>query len=282
MKNQTILFIASAMFVASINASAQDVASAKMPVATPIAYTFIQPEVETLPSDMKPMNFDKTGCEITFIVKGEDLLSIPNDALNITSITSGDGKDLSKDRRGRDAWKFNAFFAKISENGNYARFSIFVPTEIPQTIPVINGTFAVKAASGVKTETLTFKTDEKGKEQKLGSFTFAIEDDADDNDDDNDGGVFTTSGNFFSFSGGTFQSDKSFKINMKGDNTIVSEIKIVAGGRTIKTQGHSSFSINNRRPQTAYSFASAPSTPEFTLSVTYYEEVKEVVYKIGK
>ena len=247
MKNQNILIIASAMFVASINASAQEAKPAETPAAKPIQYVFTTPDAVKLPFDVKPMGPDKVGCEITFLVTGENLTGIEDDAVNITSITAGGGKDITKNSRGRDAWKLDTFRKKVSQDGKYATFSVFVETETPLTSPNINGTVTVKTSGEVKTETLTFETTQKGAEQKAGPLTFAIDD------------------------------YKSFQIRMKGNKNLISEIKIIAGGKTIKQQGWSGFN-----DQWTYTFSSAPTTPEFTLSVSYFDDVKDVVYKIGK
>ena len=245
MKKLLVFPLVAAMLGGAATASAQNEKLA----AKPIVYTFVMPEVETLPFNLKPMGVEKTGCQITFLLAGNGLTDIGRDAVSITSITAPDGKDISKNSRGRDAWEFNSFSANVSDDGKQAVFTIFVATEKPLTTPAINGSVTVKAAGATKTETVTFKTADMGKEQKAGPFTFACE-----NDDDDD-----------------------FQIIMKGDRSLVSEMKVTAGGREIKQQGF--FGFNN---QTTYSFASAPTTPEFTLTVTYYTELRDVVYTIGK
>jgi len=243
--------------------------------AKPVRYLFNLPDIEGLPQGliMNSWGNEKAGCEITYLIAGENISAIEEKSVSITSITTKDGKDLSKDTRGRAAWKLGPF-PKASDDGSYAVFSLFVPIEGAMTVPIVKGSITVKAAGKTETQTLTFKTANKGVEQKTGPFTFAVADDAKDGDDDTMRG--------FGFGG--------FGITMTGDMNLIADISINAGGRTIKRQGH--MSINNQttkdgkldlsKQTTTYQFASAPRTPEFTLTVTYFTDMRDVPVAIGQ
>ena len=255
---RTLLF--SALFLTALCAAAQNEGL----TAKPIRYTFNLPDIEKLPQNLRPMgiNNDRAGCDITYLITGSNLAELDRDSINITSITTKDGKDISKDSRGRAAWKFDGFFAKISDDGKYATFSIFVPLEgATLMLPTVKGTITAKTAGKTETATLTFKTAEKGKEQKAGPFSFAIADKAKKGDDMMMGFGFGQDG---------------FGMSMKGDGSLIAEIVITAGGKKIKKNGH--MSSGN---QTTYLFESVPATPEFTLTVTYFADMKDVPVTIG-
>ncbi len=215
--------------------------------AKPLQYTFTLPAIEALPFDVKPFGAsDKPGCEITYLVIGNGLTDIDRDSIQIDAIATKDGKDLSKDNRGRASWKLSGF-TKVSDDGKYATFSIFVATENPMTIPTIKGSITAKSAGKTETKTLTFKAADKGVEQKAGPFTFAI------------------------------SKEDDFGILMKGDRGLVTELTINAGGKVIKKQGYFGSPTT-----TAYQFADTPTTPEFTLSVTYFTDQQNLKVTIGQ
>ena len=241
---KTALF-ASALLISAINcAFAQNTGLAAKAIQYTCVYSL--PEASGLPFSVKPMNAEKTGCEITYLVEGNNLTGIDTDSVRIESIMSKAGDDLSKDKRGRSTWRIGSF-PKIDDDGKYATFSLFVATEAPMTIPAPKGTISIKTANKIETQTLTFKTNEKGNEQKAGPFIFSISDDV------------------------------GFSIRMKGDGSLISEISINAGGKNIKKQGH--WSMNNI---TSYSFATTPTTPEFTLSVSYFAETSDITVTFGE
>ena len=249
--------LVSALLLTALCASAQNEGL----TAKPIRYTLNLPGMEGLPPNLKPMgiNSDKAGCEVTYLITGSNLADIDRDAITVTSITTKDGKDISKDSRGRASWKYDGFFAKVSDDGKYATFSIFVAIEgTTLMIPNIKGTINAKVAGKTETQTLTFKITEKGKEQKAGPFTFAIADKAKKDD-------------MMGF------GQEGFGMTMKGDKNLITEITINAGGKNIKQNGWMGFDN-----LITYNFASAPTTPEFTLTVTYFTDMKNVPVTIGQ
>jgi hypothetical protein len=238
------LLLIPALFLGFLPASAQNT----QVVAKPIQYTFTMPDAVGLDFKLKPMNAgETTGCEIFYLVTGNNLTEVDRDSINITSVTTRDGKDISKDNRGRPTWKIGAF-PRVSDDGKQAVFSIFIATEASLAAPAIKGGVNIKSAGKTETETLTFKTADKGKEQKAGPVTFAIDKDDDD-----------------------------FGIVMKGDRSLISEISITAGGKKIKQNGY--MGMNNK---TTYSFASEPNTAEFTLSISYSADLKNVPVTLGQ
>ncbi len=64
---------------------------------------------------------------------------------------------------------------------------------------------------------------------------------------------------------------------MTGDRSLITEIAIEAGSKKIKQVGYQS--MNN---ETAYLFETAPTTPEFTLSVSYFTDMKTAPVMIEK
>jgi len=257
-KRKLFFSLLPALLAAALCATAQDGGL----TAKPIRYTFNLPDIEKLPQNIRPMgiNNDKAGCDITYLITGSNLAELDRDSITITSITTKDGKDISKDSRGRAAWKFDGFFAKISDDGKYATFSIFVPLEgTTLMLPTVKGTLTAKTAGKTETATLTFKIADKGKEQKAGPFTFAVADTSKKND------------------GMMGFGPEGFGMTMKGDGSLVTEIVINAGGKKIKKNGH--MSSGN---QATYYFESAPTTPEFTLTVTYFADMKDVTVTLGQ
>jgi hypothetical protein len=297
MKNTLLISIAAALLAGIVSASAQEAASAPQAsaqgaasvAAAPIQYAFNLPKIEGLPMNLRPMGEDKIGCKITYLVAGNGITEIVSDSLKIESITSKDGKDISKNNRGRDAWSMDRF-PRISDDGKLATFSIFVATDAPTVMPNIKASLNMKSADRTETARLAFKTSEKGKTQKAGPLTFSvakntsggsgmfsfdsiitissIDGEDDGEDDDKDGGEEEEEED---------DDDDDFNILMKGDISLVAEIKLEAGGKTISRSGHMSF--NNK---TTYSFSSKPATPDFTLVVTYFADIADTKITIGK
>ena len=255
------------LFAAVHCASAQETGL----VAKPIEYT-----LNVQPLDHVPFGLMRSsapiGCGVTYLVSngnmtanedqqtlvgmfhdniitGDGITAINGDSIVIDSITDNDGKNLALDDRGLTTWKFAS--SHVSRNGSCATFTIFVATEAPFTIPNIKGFVNATIMDKTQTQTqiLTFKTDEKGQEQKAGPLSFS-----------------------------NYKNPYSeFSIQVKGNLQLVRKIEVNAGGKIIKQKGSS-----GSPGVTTYEFDSAPKTPEFTLSVTYYTDMKEVSVPFGQ
>jgi hypothetical protein len=264
-----------ALLLTALCAPAQDGG----PVAKPLQYTFNLPSIEELPKSMRYSRYENIGCEITYLVVCDGLVSIDSDSIKITSITSKDGKDLPlKGNFGRNSWNYKGSTASSTDRNPCITFSVFFPTETPMEVPVVKGTITAKVAGMLEAQVLNFKTAEKGVAQKAGPFTFAM---ADDTKEDADGNV-----NLRLFGG---DRKGGFKMTMEGDGSLIKDITINDGGKTIRQMGHSSFFTQTTRngqadanKQTIYSFFPAPTAPEFTLTVTYFSEMLDVPVTLGQ
>jgi len=277
-----------ALLLAAFCASAQD----KEVSAKPIQYTFNLPSIDALPKHMRYSRYENIGCEITYFVVCDGLVSIEHDSLTITAVTDKDGKDISKDTRGRDAWKSKGASTTTTDGNTYATFSIFVPTGAPMEVPVVKGTITAKVAGKTEAQFLNFKTAEKGVAQKAGPFTFAIADDTKEDAEDN--------ANLRIFRGGKMdgRAGGGLDITMEGDRSMIKDVTLNDGGKTLRAMGMGStrmssstsfFSQTTKNGQTdttkqttTYSFFPAPTTPEFTLTVTFYTEMLDVTIALGQ
>ena len=250
------------------------------PVAKPLQYTFNLPTIAELPQHVRSMRYESIGCEITYLVVCDGLVSIDTDTLKITSITSKDGKDLPlTDSRGLKSWKFRGSSMTGSDRNPCITFSVFFPTEAPMEVPVVKGTLTAKVADKTEVQFLNFKTAEKGVAQKAGPFTFAIAEDDKDNAD----------GNRRVGGGGR---DDRFQMIMDGDRRLIKEITIKDGKSTIRSlagflngkntvRSTAGFPMGTNQ-QTLYTFFSVPTTPEFTLTVTFYTDMKDMPITLGQ
>ncbi|MCL1887952.1 MAG: hypothetical protein FWF96_03665, partial [Kiritimatiellaeota bacterium] len=239
--------------------------------ATPVQYTLVMPEAECVRESGIWIPHDKTGCEINYAIKGNGLVDVDQESLAITSITSRDGRDLSKDKNGQPTWRLVTHATQLSRNRDYANIKVFVATDEPLEIPVVKGSVTCFCADNPLTETVDFATDEKEVEKQLGPLAFSI---PDDKDKSTLGGAIR-----FTFNNQTVMKvGDAFFILMKGDRTLVTQIKIISGDQEFNSVG-SMFTDNQT---TYYRFAAKPETPEFTLSVTYYTDMREVVCAIGE
>ena len=245
MKKRSLL---PALFTAVLCASAQEAGL----VAKPIRYAFNTQNLADLPMGVRLHTAgDTIGCEVTYLVMGDGLTAINHDSIDIHSITDKDGKDLARDYRGLATWKFGQF-PVISDDNAYAFFSIFVATDDPLTVPHIKGSIhaATVNKTKIQTETLTFNTAGKNQGQKIGPFSFSIHE----------------------------SPLYAFAIRMKGNrHLLVDGIKVNAGGKAVKQNGWGA-----SPGETTYQFDDAPKTPEFTLSVSYYTEMKDVTVTFGQ
>jgi hypothetical protein len=288
------IVLISIMLGGSIASLAQ---SNAVPVATPLQYTLTLPTVKDAPFDvtLRLGGDNKPGCKITYLVSGENIISIDKDSVKIDSVTGSDGKDLSKNSRGRASWSFDSAH-NVSDDGGHAFFSIFVDTESGAGIPNIKGSIGAKVARKPETKTLAFKTGEKGQAQDAGPLSFSVADKATDIGKPGEqsfersflSASFTSSFNGSSrsrkFSSSTsssssFDDDEvnDFGILMEGDKRLVKEISINDGGKKIKQRG-----FRNSGDQTVYSFSKAPAAPEFTLTVTYLDDIQDVEIVFGE
>ena len=230
-----------ALLLAVLCASAQDNAF----VATPITYTFFLTDDE---------NFcdNGMGCQITYGITGENIAEIERDSRRITSITDENGKDLLAYNRGGPKWNLGP---TVYNDGKRAEFHVFIATKSPLVLPKIAGTINVRTASQLETQTLTFKTADKGVEQTAGPFTFFIYDES------------TRAHRF---------ANDIFTMVIQGDYNLLKEVAIIADGEKIRSGSHTP-----EKGKTYYYFNEAPATAEFTLSVTYHADMQVVPVRFG-
>ena len=201
------------------------------------------------------------GCEITYGITGDNMVSIDTKAIKVTSIFSGSGKDMLEDKEGwgHTSWKCDG---RASWSDKRGEFAIFVTTPFsfimadPQDKLILKGTVPVRTATKFETETLTFKTSEIGKEQKIGPLAFFI---ADPNK---------------MWRG----HDDKIGICVNGDENLIKEMMVIVGNRKIE----SNYTTNTKDNPIVRLFDVVPIPPEITLSVTYYTDMKEVVVPFGQ
>jgi hypothetical protein len=255
---------------AALAAPAQDAAG---PVAIPVKCTYRY--IDTQPKEPQTrFAFDpfekKTGCLITYLIAYENIKEIDTSSIAVTSITTGDGTEMPlKDSKGNPSWKSDgATHTYLGGKDAHILFTLFIPTDpgfifaTPKKAINVKGTISVTTGGEkTETETLTFKTAEKGQEQTAGPFTFSIPG-ADDH------------------MTGFLKRQSHFVIQVEGDTKLIKDIFLTAGGQKITSQG--SGSLGERPKRIVYIFASAPATPEFTLTVSYYTDGKTLTVPFGE
>jgi len=255
------------LLAAALCATAQDEAV----VAKPVKYTcvFSEPDAEGLSGNGIWGN--GTGCQIDYLVTLDGITEIDSKSLTVFSLTTRDGKTLPKDYRGRGSKWSKGQGIEVANTGSRngkgdTTISIFVPTEEPLTVPVINGTINAKVGGETATQTLTFKTADNGAKQEAGPFTFAVGVDAGDND-------------FKRLHDAGFP----FAISITGDRNQIKSLTIEdADGKALQNRGTSSYSVGKGKPKTTYNYSSAPTTPEFFITVTYFTDLREVPITFGQ
>jgi hypothetical protein len=257
-----------ALLFPTLCATAQDEELGEALTAKPIQYTctYTLPEAKDLFSGGKIRFFNDrgTGCEITYVITDGNLMDIDKESLEITSVTTEDGKDItafalgarSRNHAYANAIQYHNFSYSPfgTDQKEYTTFSFFVATETPLIIPKVKGFATAKVAKSAEFANLTFKTDEKGQEQAVGTLTFSVAEDR----------------------GGDFGGNR-FGITLKGNMSLIKSMSLSAGGKTLRSAGHSS-----SNDQGTYYFSPVPTTPEVILSITYYTDIQDIPIILGQ
>jgi len=255
--------------VVAVNVSAQNEGIVVEPIQFHYEHTVTLPSADDLPVIFRHWNWNntKTGCKITYVAKGKNIIDITTNAFTVTSITSKDGKDLLEDKDGwglvssweillnesrtSNWYKLLRFKNEIPNDLSYVSFTLFVTTPTPMLHPNVKGTVNIRVAGKIETETLTLKADEKGKEQKVGPLTLSVSD-----------SKFNANG---------------LEVSVRGDGSLLSNLTLMADGKKSEQYGSSSSSFLS-----TYTFRFVPGASEYTLSVSYFADIKEVAVPFGE
>ena len=292
MKNTLFPACVIALFCSGAGVFAQYEEQGELPSAQLVRYSFKMPNAENLPRNYSGFMPGEIGCEITYLLEGENFIHIPRDALEITSINNSDGEDISVDGDGLPTWKHETSSGGVSDDRKKAVVSVFVRTFGPITVPVPRGYVTVKTARSIKTETVTMRTGDVGKKSNVGPFvvahttgegmwgksvldTFAEAEPVDSGDlgenaDDLPDPLF---------------SSGEFRVHITGPVDLLTifnnqpdlkSMEIGAGEKTVKFNG--GVGLDDFK---MFKFPYTPNTKTFTLTLSYYDDVGEVVYKLG-
>ena len=204
--------------------------------------------------------FYNLGFEITYLVEASDLIGFKKDSLSITSITTADGKDLSKKHNGKPSYEIGSF-PKTTDDGKYGFFQVKVSENQFGKLDNLKilGTIVALTGSDRQTKTLTMKLSETKIEEVAG---LKISLNAPMNNKAN---------NDHPFSGGN-----SLGVQVDGDFTKVADLTVLDGTSKLNTQG-SSWS-NTRK---TYDFAK-PAGDTVTIEVNYWNKSDTITVAIGK
>jgi hypothetical protein len=199
------------------------------------------------------------GCEVTYAIAGGNIVNIDRNSLHVSTIIGENGNNLRMQVNGPDGIVYAPVCHETRNNdgGKNATFSVFVRTLLPMTLVKFTGTINVLTADKTETKTLAFKNEDKGVEQTAGPLSFAIKDDVGDD------GLAKMTGSNFAFV-------------MKGDNNLVKEMTLTANGREVRNRA---IAGDQEKATYYYDFPTVPA--EFTLTVTYYTDAKEVSVRFG-
>lgn len=118
---------------------------------------------------------NKPGFEISYLIEGEDLIGVKKNSLEIKSIMTGRGKDISKKRNGKIAYDMGSF-PKASDDGKYCVFSIEVDdaSQFGKVEQIkVNGSIVALLGTKREDKTVEVNVNEK-KETKAGLFSIQV------------------------------------------------------------------------------------------------------------
>lgn len=205
----------------------------------------------------RPMGYE-LGVNISYLVEGEDLIGFKEDSLNVTAITTADGKDISKKRNGKPAWKQGSF-PKITDDGKYGIFSIEISENAFGKTDglLVNGSVVALTGSDRQTKKFTFKLSE-AKVEEVGGLKISLT-----------GAKKSTEKEGF-FGGG------GFGVQVSGDIAKVAEVGMSEGETKIDRQG-SHWSGSQR----TWNFAK-PAGDTVSVEITWWNKLAPVTVSLGK
>jgi len=206
-----------------------------------------RPAGEELPFDVKPMGYEP-GAKLSFLVRGENLVAIKDDSVEIKSFKLGDGREWSRTRSGKANWEQESF-SKVSEDGKLGSFTVKFPGDLLGTLEGASLEGTVTAVTGSKSEEKKIELTAGDKTlQPLGPFEISA----------GEGGKGI-------FGGG----DNGTSITLKGDHKAVVEITVTDGGAKLDNNGSSSFNDSK-----TYHFDKAKGE-KLAVTVRYWTDLKE-------
>lgn len=199
---------------------------------------------DKVPFSVKPMNH-AYGAKLAFLIEGEDLVAIPDDALTMTKMAASDGSELAPLKGRAAAWE-QASFPKISDDGTVGSFGVEIRGDLMGRLEgaTLEGTITVR--TGAETEEAQKSLTLGGDSEKFGELAISAE------------------------SSEGFGGTPSLSVEVKGDHESIVEIKAIAEGKELDSNG-ASWSGQ----QKTYNFE-ATDAEEIEVKVSYWTNLKEI------
>ncbi len=208
----------------------------------------------------RPMGYE-LGVKIAYLVEGEDLIGFKDESLNITSITTADGKDISKKRNGKAAWKQDSF-PKTTDDGKYGIFAIEISeSAFGKTDGLtVNGSIVALTGGDRQTRKVTFKISD-AKVEDVGGLKVSLT-----------GGKKSAEKEspFGGFGGG------GFGVQVSGDIAKVADLAMFEGDNKLDRQGS-----HWSGTQKTWNFAK-PAGDTVTVEISWWNKLAPVTVTIGK
>jgi hypothetical protein len=215
-----------------------------------------RPAGEELPFDVKPMGYEP-GVKLSFLVKGENMVSFKDDSVEIKAFTLGDGRQWARTRSGKANWKQESF-AKVGEEGTLGSFTVSFPGDLFGAVEgsSIEGSIVAVTASKSEEKTVEITAGDKTRVE-AGPYEVS-------------GG--SGGGGFFGGGGGNGTS-----VSVHGDIKGIVEVEVKDGGKKLDGNG-SSWSGDTK----TFNFEKAKGE-KLTVTVRYWTDLKEteVPFKVA-
>jgi hypothetical protein len=210
----------------------------------------------------RPMGYE-LGFKVTYLIEGQDLIGFKEDSLQVSAITTADGKELAKKRNGKPAWKQGSF-PKTTDDGRYGIFTVEVAENLfGKTDGVgISGSIVALSGSDRQTKKLAMKASE-AKVEDVGGLKVTLV------GDKKDKGAGAAAPKPF-FGGG------GFGVQVSGDIGKIAEVVVLDGDAKLDSQG-SSWSGTQR----TWNFAK-PAGDSVTVEITWWNKMSSVTVPFGK
>jgi hypothetical protein len=208
----------------------------------------------------RPMGYE-LGIKIAYLIEGEDLIGFKDESLSITSITTADGKDISKKRNGKAAWKQDSF-PKTTDDGKYGIFAIEISENAFGKTDglTVNGSIVALTGGDRQTKKLTFKVGD-AKVEDVGGLKVSLTGSKKSAENE---------GPFGGFGGG------GFGVQVTGDIAKVAELAMSEGDKNLDRQGS-----HWSGTQKTWNFAK-PTGDTVTVEITWWNKLAPVTVTIGK
>jgi len=207
-----------------------------------------RPAGEELPFDVKPMGYEP-GAELSFMVRGENLVAFKDDSVDIKSFKLGDGREWARTRSGKANWKQESF-SKVGEDGKVGSFAVKFPGDLFGALEgaSLDGSITAITASKSEEKKIELTAGDKTK-MPLGPFEVSA---------GGGGGLF----------GG---GNDGTAITITGDHKAVVEVTVMDGGN--KLDGNSTSWSGDSK---TYHFDKAKGE-KLSVTVRYWTDIKEEV-----